>query len=106
MWTFQSPSSSAIRPNQYPRLELAPPKSYYVETSIPEIPGWSTVSDRFAKCGSVNTFSQNNITHNSLREGRRRTLVASCFAEFNLRSHTAVECDVGDACLPYLSTKY
>ncbi len=37
-----------------------------VESSLPKVPRWSTISGRFLKCGSVHTLMA-NIAHNALR---------------------------------------
>ncbi len=43
-------------------------QSIYVEKSMPKVPGWSTISGRFLKCGSVHTLMA-KIAHNPLRFG-------------------------------------
>ncbi len=45
------------------------PKAYYVEKSMPKVPGWSTISGRFLKCGSVHTLMA-KIAHNPLCFGK------------------------------------
>lgn len=69
----------------------------HVETSIPKVLGWSTISVRFLKCGSMNTFSA-DIANNTLHVG------AVCFAEFNLQTWRT-ESNVGDASSVFKSEK-
>ncbi len=38
----------------------------HVEKSMPKVPGWSTISGQFLKCGSVHTLMA-KIAHNPLR---------------------------------------
>ncbi len=44
------------------------PKAEYVAKSMPKVPGWSTISGRFLKCGSVHTLMA-KIAHNPLHFG-------------------------------------